>query len=247
MKHNPNLGPNLGTVLVELTSEDCRGKLMKTKKNLMNHPSMILKNLIIKNAMSPAELKAQNTHFGMLKMITGNNDFFIAGNGAIKKKDPDHLRYQAHPGAHHAHPGGYHQQPHQQPQHVQPQAHFTQQQEVPKPTHPLHPQTLYTQAGFAQTFSQPPPKLSQTPQQQGYPKLPQFTPQVNYAPQLPIIRTTPISEADLLGEFDFSSAQSCAVPRPRSAESNLPSSTFDNPQPGPSNRTTQMHENLTHQ
>ena len=44
---------------------------MKTKKNLMNHPSIVMKNLIIKNALSPAEMKAQNTHFGMLKMITG--------------------------------------------------------------------------------------------------------------------------------------------------------------------------------
>ena len=42
-KHNPNLGPNLGTVLVELRNEDIRGKIMKNKKKLENHPNQVLK------------------------------------------------------------------------------------------------------------------------------------------------------------------------------------------------------------
>ena len=92
-KHDPNIGPNLGTVLVELKSEEIRGKIMKSKKQLMNHPAIVLRSLIIKNAMSPSEMKAQNTHFGLLKMITGNNDFFIAGNGSIRKKDPQFAQF----------------------------------------------------------------------------------------------------------------------------------------------------------
>ena len=213
---------------------------MKTKKNLVNHPSFVLRNLIIKNAMSPAEMKAQNTHFGMLKMITGNDDFYIAGNGAIRKKDADYLRYQAHP-------ANYHHQQHQQHQHVHPQAHLTQQQEVPRPPQSLPPQPVNTQAGFSQAFSHPPPKLAQIPQQQGYPRLPFAMTAATSAPQLPIIRTTPISEADLLGDFDFSTAQPSTAPRPSSAGSHLPNSTLDNPQPGPSYHTTQTHENLTRQ
>ena len=85
-KHNPALGPNLGTVLVELKSEDIRGKIMKTKKNLENHAAIPVRNLIIKNAMLPSEMKAQNTNMGILRMITGGDDYFIAGNGSIRQK-----------------------------------------------------------------------------------------------------------------------------------------------------------------
>ena len=91
--HNPNLGPNLGTVLVELRNEEVRAKIMKTKKDLSGHPSNVLRSLIIKNALTPAEMKAQNTNFGLLKMITGNDNFFIAGNGMIKKKEENHRNY----------------------------------------------------------------------------------------------------------------------------------------------------------
>ena len=35
----------LGTVLVELKTEDIRSKVMKTKKNLEDHPNQMLKNL----------------------------------------------------------------------------------------------------------------------------------------------------------------------------------------------------------
>ena len=63
---------------------------MKTKKDLSGHSSMILRSLMIRNALTPAEMKAQNTNFGLLKMITGNDNFFIAGNGMIKKKDDNH-------------------------------------------------------------------------------------------------------------------------------------------------------------
>ena len=93
MKHNPNLGPNLGTVLVELRSEDIRGKIMKSKKNLSTNSSSVLQNLMIRNALTPAEMKTQNTHFGILNMITGSNDYFIAGNGSIRKKDQQNIQY----------------------------------------------------------------------------------------------------------------------------------------------------------
>ena len=52
MQHNQNLGPNLGTVLVDLKSEEVRGQIMKAKKNLMNHSALVLQNLIIVNAMT---------------------------------------------------------------------------------------------------------------------------------------------------------------------------------------------------
>ena len=55
---------------------------------------MVLRNLMIRNALSPAEMKAQNTNFGLLKMITGNDNFFIAGNGMIKKKDQQNYQHE---------------------------------------------------------------------------------------------------------------------------------------------------------
>ena len=184
--------------------------------------------------MTPAEMKAQNTHFGILKMITGNDDFYIAGNGAIRKKEPQHNRYQAQPSHNH------HQERHQQ-HHAHPQAQGKQQQGVPMPQSQHFPPP---QAFPAQSFSHPPPQHSQRPLQQGYPTLPQFiAPTLSAPPPPPIIRTTPISEADLLGEFDFSSAE----PRPSSAGSDLPRSAFVQPQHSASKYTTQSHENSTYQ
>ena len=65
-KHNPKLGPNLGTVLVELKNEEIRAKIMKNKKNLEHHPSPVLKGLIINNALTPFKIKSQNTHNALL-------------------------------------------------------------------------------------------------------------------------------------------------------------------------------------
>ena len=59
--HDPSSGPNLGTVLVELRNEEIRRLVMINKKNLERHPSITLRNLIIKNALTPSELKSHNT------------------------------------------------------------------------------------------------------------------------------------------------------------------------------------------
>ena len=89
-KHNPNLGPNLGTVLVELRSEEIRGKIMKKKNDLQTHSTQVVRELMIKNALTPAEMKAQNTSISLLKMITGGNNHFIAGNGMIFQKNQNY-------------------------------------------------------------------------------------------------------------------------------------------------------------
>ena len=81
--------------------------------------------------MSPTEMKAQNTNFGLLKMITGNDDFYIAGNGAIRKKDPAFNHFQAQPPYHPNHQLPRHQLQHVHA-HVHPQAHLHQHQGVPK-------------------------------------------------------------------------------------------------------------------
>ena len=54
---------------------------MKATNNMMIHSAFVLKNLIIGSAMTAAEMKFNNTHLGMVKIITGTGNFFIAGNG----------------------------------------------------------------------------------------------------------------------------------------------------------------------
>jgi hypothetical protein len=48
---------------------------------MMINSALVFQNLIIVSAMTPAEMKFKNTHLGMLKIITDNDNFFIAGNG----------------------------------------------------------------------------------------------------------------------------------------------------------------------
>ena len=59
---------------------------MRAKKKLEHHQNPTVKNLIIKNALTPSEMKSQNTHNSLLRMITGSNNFFVAGNGMIRQK-----------------------------------------------------------------------------------------------------------------------------------------------------------------
>ena len=83
-----NPGNLLGTVLVELSSEESRASLMKNKKNLANHTSATLQNLIIKNAKSKDRMFVENCTNSLLRLSLGDG-YFIAGNGQIKQKTPN--------------------------------------------------------------------------------------------------------------------------------------------------------------
>ena len=85
-RHDPNKGPNLGSVLVQLRNEEVRGKLMRAKKALEHHQSADIRNLTIRNAFSPSEMRNQNIHNNLLRMITGSSNYFVAGNGSIRQK-----------------------------------------------------------------------------------------------------------------------------------------------------------------
>ena len=61
---------NLGTVKVEMKSEDSRASLMKTKNNLRFHPNQVMKNLVIQNLKSHEEMKHENFNYDILKMCT---------------------------------------------------------------------------------------------------------------------------------------------------------------------------------
>jgi len=78
---------NLGTVKVEMRTEECRASVMKTKYQLKNHPQAVMKNLVVQNLKSRDEMKNENFHYDILKMITKSNDFYVGGNGHIRRRD----------------------------------------------------------------------------------------------------------------------------------------------------------------
>jgi hypothetical protein len=164
-KHNPNLGPNLGTVLVELRNEEIRGKIMKKKKDLEHHPTQLLKELIIKNALTPSEMKAQNTDISLLKMITGGNDHYVAGNGMIYQKNQNNPQQRLP------------QQHQPQPQAFRPPTPVQQTQQARPESRPQsHTQPQQNTAQF-------PPQFQQYFQRQHLP--PQMPPFMSQYPQPP--------------------------------------------------------------
>ena len=78
---------NLGTVKVEMRDEESRAAIMKTKHQLKNHPQLVMRNLVIQNLKSREEMKNENFNYGILKMVTNGNNFYIGGNGHIRRRD----------------------------------------------------------------------------------------------------------------------------------------------------------------
>ena len=185
-KHNPNLGPNLGTVLLELRSEEIRAKIMKNKKNLEQHPSPVLRGLIIKNALSPFEMKTQNTHNALITMITGGNNHYVAGNGMIYQKNQNNVQLR-------------------HPSHTQaPQQPFNQPQiSYPPPPPPAQPARVPAPMQAAPRIQVPLPPLQvqqHRPQMHHYHQ--QVPPYYPTAPQPPTVVTSGFTVPNLM-EFDF--------------------------------------------
>ena len=78
---------NLGTVKVEMRSEECRAAIMKTKFQLKNHPQTVMKKLTIQNLKSREEMKNENFNYDILKMVTNSNEYYIGGNGHIRRRE----------------------------------------------------------------------------------------------------------------------------------------------------------------
>ena len=81
------INSNLGTVKVEMRNEECRALVMTNKYQLKQHPQLVMKNLVIQNLKSREEMKAENFNYDILKIVTNGNDFYIGGNGHIRKRD----------------------------------------------------------------------------------------------------------------------------------------------------------------
>ena len=81
------INSNLGTVKVEMRNEECRALVMKNKYQLKQHPQLVMKNLVIQNLKSREEMKTENFNYDILKMVTNGNEFYIGGNGHIRRRD----------------------------------------------------------------------------------------------------------------------------------------------------------------
>ena len=132
---------NLGTVLVEMSSDETRASIMKTKKCLENNPSPGIRKLIIKNMKPRVELKFDIALNEILKRIPGGENCFIANNGHIREKNPNQRNSYQNPM--NSNPNPSYSRP-----------NFNQFNSKPRPT-----PTPYQQQPFGQfsQFYQPPP------------------------------------------------------------------------------------------
>ena len=84
----------LGTVLVELRTDEIKTKVMKTKKCLEDHQSQMLRNLIIKNAKSKAEMRMERMANSLLKLNPQGQNFYFAANGNLRPRNQHFDHYQ---------------------------------------------------------------------------------------------------------------------------------------------------------
>ena len=87
-------GDNVGTVFVELISDDVRASVMKTKKILEHHQNPCLRRIIIKNMKSRQELKMDIAMNEMLKKLPGGENLYMANNGHIREKTAHQMAFQ---------------------------------------------------------------------------------------------------------------------------------------------------------
>ena len=82
-------GTRLGTVFVEMATEEARGRIMKKKRNLAFHSNPIYRKLIVKNMKQHSELKMDIALNELLRRMPGGENYFIASSGHIRHK-PSH-------------------------------------------------------------------------------------------------------------------------------------------------------------
>ena len=109
----------LGTVKVEMLNDDSRASIMKNKKSLAYHQNPAMKSLIIKNLKSEDQMRMENFARDVLQILPGGSNFFVAGNGRLRQKDPRQAQHPPYPHPHH------HGQP-QRPATPRPAAPFLQ-------------------------------------------------------------------------------------------------------------------------
>jgi hypothetical protein len=77
---------NLGTVFVEMSSDQARASIMKNKKHLESHQNPGIRGLFIKNMLERSELKMNIALNEILRRIPGSENCYIANNGHVREK-----------------------------------------------------------------------------------------------------------------------------------------------------------------
>ena len=165
-----NPGPNtpqpiLGTVLVEVKSEEIRAKIMKNKHTLASHPNEVIKNLIVKNMKTKEQMFMENLGNSILRKIPGCESSFVTPSGQIR--EGTQTPYQPRNG----HPQ------HQQNQRPQNPAHHN-----PRPQNPATFQPSPAEQAARRREQNPPPQHAQLHQYLPARQAPQQQPQFNFYP-----------------------------------------------------------------
>ena len=82
-----NSETNLGTVKVELRSEEVRAIIMKNKKNLKHNKYEAIRKLVISNMKPHSQFALENFFHDIKKMIPGGEDVYILRNGHLRQRD----------------------------------------------------------------------------------------------------------------------------------------------------------------
>jgi len=107
----------LGTVLVEMRNQECKGLIMKNKQELQKHANPGLQKLFIRNAQTKNEIKMNIALNQILQKIPGEENNYVAGNGRIMAKNqPGTSQHGRAPPQHGQHPHRQQPQPYRQQQ-----------------------------------------------------------------------------------------------------------------------------------
>jgi len=85
---------NQGSVMVEMSSDETRASVMKSKWRLETHPNPGLRKVIIRNMKERHELKVDIALNQMLKLIPGGENLYIANNGNLREKNVQQRNHQ---------------------------------------------------------------------------------------------------------------------------------------------------------
>ena len=76
----------LGKVEVQIVNTDIKSKIMRNKKNLEHHSNEDLRALKIFNKKPQDQINQEFTNRQFLRMIPGGSEWYIAGNGQLKRQ-----------------------------------------------------------------------------------------------------------------------------------------------------------------
>ena len=74
-----------GTILVEITTEESKIKIMKAKKVLLKHPNLMKRKIKIRNMKSKEQMTFENNLYQLLSLLPNGNQYGLNGVGKLIK------------------------------------------------------------------------------------------------------------------------------------------------------------------